>query len=97
MPMSFTYTAKDAVGNIRKGVMTAEDEQEFLAKIREKGMYVTDYKERQTSTKTIKKFKTKDLALIGIHIYDVSIICLCQSIGHVDQRFCLSCALLSGH
>ncbi len=62
MPMSFAYTAKDAAGNIRKGVMTAEDEQEFLAKIREKGMYVTDYKERQTSTKTLKKFRTKDLA-----------------------------------
>ena len=29
MPMSFAYTAKDAVGNIRKGVMTAEDEQEM--------------------------------------------------------------------
>ncbi len=62
MPMSFAYTAKDAAGNVRKGVMTAEDEQEFLAKIREKGMYVTDYKNRQTTTKTIKKFRTKDLA-----------------------------------
>ncbi|MBP0972170.1 MAG: type II secretion system F family protein [Oscillospiraceae bacterium] len=62
MPMSFAYTAKDAAGNIRKGVMTAEDEQEFLAKIREKGMYVTDYKERQSNTKTVKKFRTKDLA-----------------------------------
>ena len=62
MPMSFAYTAKDAVGNVRKGVMTAEDEQEFLAKIREKGMYVTDYKERQTNTKTLKRFRTKDLA-----------------------------------
>ena len=62
MPMSFAYTAKDAAGNIRKGVMTAEDEQEFLAKTREKGMYVTDYKERQTNTKTLKKFRTKDLA-----------------------------------
>ena len=62
MPMSFAYTAKDAAGNIRKGVMSAEDEQEFLARIREKGMYVTEYKERQTSVKTIKKFKTKDLA-----------------------------------
>lgn len=62
MPMSFAYTAKDAAGNIRKGVMTAEDEQEFLAKIREKGMYVTDYKERQTNTKTLKRFRTKDLA-----------------------------------
>lgn len=62
MPMSFAYTAKDAVGNVRKGVMTAEDEQEFLAKIREKGMFVTEYKERQTNVKTIKKFKTSDLA-----------------------------------
>lgn len=62
MPMSFTYTAKDAVGNVRKGVMTAEDEQEFLAKIREKGMFVTEYKERQSNVKTIKKFKTSDLA-----------------------------------
>lgn len=62
MPMSFAYTAKDAVGNVRKGVMTAEDEQEFLAKIREKGMFVTEYKERQTNVKTIRKFKTSDLA-----------------------------------
>lgn len=62
MPMSFAYTAKDAAGNIRKGVMSAEDEQEFLARIREKGMFVTEYKERQTSVKTLKKFKTKDLA-----------------------------------
>ena len=62
MPMSFAYTAKDAVGNVRKGVMTANDEQEFLAKIREKGMFVTEYKERQTNTKTLKKFKTRDLA-----------------------------------
>jgi type IV pilus assembly protein PilC len=62
MPMSFSYTAKDAAGNVRKGVLTAADEQEFLARIREKGMYVTDYKERQSNTKTIKKFRTKDLA-----------------------------------
>ena len=62
MPMSFSYTAKDAAGNVRKGVLTAADEQELLARIREKGMYVTDYKERQSNTKTIKKFRTKDLA-----------------------------------
>lgn len=62
MPMSFAYTAKDAQGNVRKGVMSAEDEQEFLARIREKGMFVTEYKERQANVKTIKKFKTKDLA-----------------------------------
>ncbi len=59
---SYAYTAKDAVGNIRKGVMAAETEQEFLARIREKGMFVTEYKERRSEVKTVKKFKTKDLA-----------------------------------
>ncbi len=59
---NFTYTAKDAVGNVRKGTMNAESEQEFLARIREKGMYVTEFKERQTSVKTVKKFKTNELA-----------------------------------
>ena len=59
---SYAYTAKDAVGNIRKGVMSAETEQEFMARIREKGMFVTEYKERRTDVKTVKKFKTKDLA-----------------------------------
>ena len=59
---SYAYTAKDAVGNIRKGVMSAESEQEFMARIREKGMFVTEYKERRTDVKTVKKFKTKDLA-----------------------------------
>ena len=59
---SYAYTAKDAVGNIRKGVISAETEQEFLAKIREKGMFVTEFKERRSEVKTVKKFKTKDLA-----------------------------------
>ncbi len=59
---SYTYTAKDAVGNVRKGQMTAENETEFLARIREKGMYVTEFKERATNTKTVKKFKTQELA-----------------------------------
>ena len=59
---SYAYTAKDATGNVRQGVMSADDEQEFLAKIREKGMYVNSYKERRTDVKTVKKFKTKDLA-----------------------------------
>ena len=59
---SYTYTAKDAMGNVRKGAMTAESETEFLARIREKGMYVTEFKERQTNTKTVKKFKTSELA-----------------------------------
>ncbi len=59
---SYAYTAKDAVGNVRKGVLSAETEQEFLAKIREKGMFVTEFKERRSEVKTVKKFKTKDLA-----------------------------------
>ncbi|MBR5404781.1 MAG: type II secretion system F family protein [Oscillospiraceae bacterium] len=59
---SYAYTAKDAVGNVRKGIVSAETEQEFLAKIREKGMYVTEYKERRSDVKTVKKFGTKDLA-----------------------------------
>ena len=59
---SYAYTAKDAIGNIRKGVISADTEQEFLAKIREKGMIVTEYKERRSEVKTVKKFKTKDLA-----------------------------------
>lgn len=59
---SFTYTAKDAMGNRRQGTMTAEDEQEFLAKIKEKGMAVVEYKEAEETVKTVKKFKTKELA-----------------------------------
>lgn len=59
---SYAYTAKDAVGNVRKGIVSADTEQEFLAKIREKGMYVTEYKERRSDLKTVKKFGTKDLA-----------------------------------
>ncbi len=59
---SFTYTAKDAMGNRRQGTLTAEDEQEFLAKIKEKGMAVVEYKETEETVKTVKKFKTKDLA-----------------------------------
>ena len=59
---SYAYTAKDAVGNVRQGNMYAENEQEFRAKIREKGLYVSDFKERRTDVKTVKKFKTKDLA-----------------------------------
>ena len=59
---SYAYKAKDAQGNVREGSLYAEDEQEFLAKIREKGMYVSSYKERRSDVKTVKKFKTKDLA-----------------------------------
>lgn len=59
---SFSYTAKDVAGNVRKGSMVAEDEKEFLAKIHEKGLYCTDYNEVASSTKTVKKFKTKELA-----------------------------------
>lgn len=59
---SYAYKAKDAQGNVREGNLYAEDEQEFLAKIREKGLFVSTYKERSSNAKTVKKFKTKDLA-----------------------------------
>ncbi len=60
---SYSYTAKDVAGNIRKGTMFAEDEQDFLVKIHEKGLFVSEHKEVQaTGSKTLKKFKTKDLA-----------------------------------
>ena len=42
---SYTYTAKDVAGNIRKGTLNAEDEQDFLSKIHEKGLFPTEYNE----------------------------------------------------
>lgn len=60
---SYSYTAKDVAGNIRKGTMFAEDEQDFLVKMHEKGLLCTEHKEVQAAgSKTLKKFKTKDLA-----------------------------------
>lgn len=60
---SFSYTAQDAKGNQHKGVITAENEQEFLAKMKEKGLYAKDYKESDSdNSKSMYKFSTKELA-----------------------------------
>lgn len=60
---SFSYTAKDAMGNASKGVISAETEQEFLEKIRDRGLFCTSHAEVSSSkSKSIHKFKTKELA-----------------------------------
>lgn len=60
---SFSYVAQDAKNNQVKGVINAENEQEFLKKIKEKGLHVKDYKESDsTESKSMYKFNTKELA-----------------------------------
>ncbi|MDE5583419.1 MAG: type II secretion system F family protein [Ruminococcus sp.] len=59
---SFSYIAQDARGRQQKGVMNAENEQEFLEKAKERGLYIKDFKEGDsTERKSIYKFKTKEL------------------------------------
>lgn len=60
---NYSYVAKDAYGKTVKGAIEAEDEKEFLDKIHQKGLYCTNYGQTSAkSKKTVKKFKTKDLA-----------------------------------
>ena len=60
---SFSYVAQDAKNKQVKGIIHAENEQEFLKKIKEKGLYVKDYKESDsTDSKSLYKFNTKELA-----------------------------------
>ena len=60
---SFSYIAQDAKNKQVKGIINAENEQEFLKKIKEKGLYVKDYKESDsTESKSLYKFNTKELA-----------------------------------
>jgi type IV pilus assembly protein PilC len=59
---SFSYVAQDARSRQVKGVMNAENEQEFLQKAKEKGLYVKDYKESDSGdAKSMYKFNTKEL------------------------------------
>ena len=60
----YSYTAKDASGNVRKGVVIAENEKDFNEQMRQRGLFVSQFKEEEDSgtTKTTYKFKTKDLA-----------------------------------
>lgn len=60
---SYSYVARDARGKEVKGKANAENEQEFLEKMKERGVYVSDYKEDDsTNSKSIYKFSTKDLS-----------------------------------
>ncbi len=60
----YSYTAKDATSNVRKGVIIAENEKDFQEQMRQRGLFVVSFQEESDSgtTKTTYKFKTKDLA-----------------------------------
>lgn len=60
---SFSYVAKTAAGKQIKGTINAEDEREFSVKLKEKGHVLISYEEKEIGAKkTVKKFKTKELA-----------------------------------
>ena len=60
---SYSYVARDARGKEVKGKANAENEQEFLEKMKERGVYISDYKEDDsTNSKSIYKFNTKELS-----------------------------------
>ncbi|WP_303787783.1 type II secretion system F family protein [Ruminococcus flavefaciens] len=60
---SYSYDAQDARNKTVKGVINAENEQEFLQKAKEKGLYIRDFKESDSDdSKSIYKFKTTELA-----------------------------------
>lgn len=62
MPV-YSYIAKDANGKNVKGSMEAEDERDFTNKMHQQKLYVTHYTAGAAQgKKTVKKFKTKDLA-----------------------------------
>lgn len=60
---SYSYVAQDARGKQVKGKANAENEQEFLEKMKERGLFIKDYKEESGGkSKSIYKFNTKELA-----------------------------------
>lgn len=60
---SFSYVAKTPADKQIKGTINAEDEREFSAKLKEKGYILISYEEKEIGAKkTVKKFKTKELA-----------------------------------
>ena len=59
---SYSYIAKDAKGKQTKGVIIAENERDFQAKMKDKGLFCEDFKESDSSTsRSIYKFSTKEL------------------------------------
>lgn len=60
---SYSYVAQDARGKQVKGKANAENEQEFLEKMKERGLFIKDYKEESGGkSRSIYKFNTKELA-----------------------------------
>ena len=61
---TFIYTATDVQGNtVKNQKMNAEDVNDFLEKIHEKGLFCSSYKEAKGGTgKNMHKFTTKELA-----------------------------------
>lgn len=61
---TFIYTATDVQGNtVKNARMTAEDVNDFLEKIHEKGLFCSSYKEASSkTTNTLHKFTTKELS-----------------------------------
>ncbi len=59
---SYSYIAQDARGKQVKGKANAENEQEFLEKMKERGLFIKDYGEEAGSSRSIYKFNTKELA-----------------------------------
>ena len=60
---SYSYIAQDARGKQVKGKANAENEQEFLEKMKERGLFIKDYAEETGgSSRSIYKFSTKELA-----------------------------------
>jgi type IV pilus assembly protein PilC len=62
---SFSYIAKDSNGREQKGILSAENEKDFLVKMKDKALVPSTYKEVSAEDlKTIKKFNTKELVFI---------------------------------
>lgn len=61
---TFVYTATDVQGNtIKNARMTAEDVNDFLEKIHEKGLFCSSYKESSSKkSNTLHKFNMKELS-----------------------------------
>ena len=60
---SYSYVAQDARGKQVKGKANAENEQEFLEKMKERGLFIKDYKEESGgASRSIYKFNTKELS-----------------------------------
>lgn len=61
---TFIYTATDVQGNtVKNARMVAEDVNDFLEKIHEKGLFCSSYKEAsEKKSKTLHKFKMSELA-----------------------------------